>query len=145
VLALVHHQKSEFLLQLRDFDASILHPGHWGGFGGHREPEETPVEAMYRELNEELGFRPQRLEFVRRVWVERDDAETYVFACPVLPAVCEFTLGEGQEICWFKSTDILAGALPSQKWQRSFPVTPPLPPILSYFIGKDAAENSGSR
>ena len=39
-----------WLLQLRDDISTIIAPGHWGLFGGHLEPGETPAEAVQREL-----------------------------------------------------------------------------------------------
>ena len=45
-----------WLLQLRDDKESILYPGHWGLFGGHLDSEETPSEAVHRELLEEINW-----------------------------------------------------------------------------------------
>ena len=47
-----------WLLQLRDDKESILYPGHWGLFGGHLDPDETPSEAVHRELLEEINWKP---------------------------------------------------------------------------------------
>ena len=45
-------------LQLRDDIDTIIYPGHWGLFGGHVEPGETPAEAVQRELEEEISWSP---------------------------------------------------------------------------------------
>ena len=47
-----------WLLQLRDDIDSIIYPGHWGLFGGHLDPGETPVQALMRELQEEISWAP---------------------------------------------------------------------------------------
>jgi 8-oxo-dGTP pyrophosphatase MutT (NUDIX family) len=52
------HQQNKFLLQLRDDIPGIIYPGHWGLFGGHIEPGETPDVAVKRELLEEIGYSP---------------------------------------------------------------------------------------
>ena len=43
------------LFQLRDDIPNILYPGLIGLFGGHREPGETALEGVCREVHEELG------------------------------------------------------------------------------------------
>ena len=42
------HRNGQFLLQLRDNIPGIIYPGHWGLFGGHLEPGETPAVAVER-------------------------------------------------------------------------------------------------
>lgn len=45
------------LLQLRNSDKRFRHT--WGFFGGMCEKNETPFEALQRELVEEIGFMPE--------------------------------------------------------------------------------------
>jgi 8-oxo-dGTP pyrophosphatase MutT (NUDIX family) len=45
-----------FLMQRRDDIPEIWYPGAWGLFGGAIEPGETEVEALTRELMEEIHF-----------------------------------------------------------------------------------------
>jgi len=61
VTALLHTEDRRFLLQLRDDKPDIIMPGHWACFGGHLEPDETPEDAMVRELMEELTYRPGQI------------------------------------------------------------------------------------
>jgi len=138
VLALIHHEKKSFLMQLRDFKPNIIHPGHWGGFGGGLEPGETSRQAMCRELKEELGFYPSSLEFLQTLRVGEDSALVDLYSCPADPATNLFVLGEGQEIDWFPPSQILSGKLQSKKWRRSFPVTPPLPGLITQFLNAES-------
>jgi 8-oxo-dGTP pyrophosphatase MutT (NUDIX family) len=61
VVALLLTPDGRYVLQLRDPKPEIFYPDHWGCFGGAVETGESPVEAIVRELNEELGltFGPQ--------------------------------------------------------------------------------------
>ena len=65
VICLIHTDYSSYLFQLRDKKPDIHFPGHYGAFGGAIEGNETPKTACVRELEEELGFVPEDLEFFR--------------------------------------------------------------------------------
>lgn len=49
-------QDGQVLMQLRDNIPNIIYPGYWGFFGGHLEPGETPMEALKREIQEEINY-----------------------------------------------------------------------------------------
>jgi 8-oxo-dGTP diphosphatase len=55
-----------FLLQQRDNVPGIVHPGKIGLFGGHREPAETYLQCIVREVHEELSYfiAPERFEYL---------------------------------------------------------------------------------
>ena len=56
------------IAQLRDNIAGIFFPASWGCFGGGMEPGETTVEALVRELKEELDLTvaPAELRYFTR-------------------------------------------------------------------------------
>jgi 8-oxo-dGTP pyrophosphatase MutT (NUDIX family) len=56
VAAVVRLGDGRFLMQLRDARPDIWYPGTWGCFGGTVEGDESPIEALRRELREELEF-----------------------------------------------------------------------------------------
>jgi len=56
VAALLILDDGRYIMQLRDLKTHIFYPGHWGLFGGAVDPGETDIEALHRELHEELGF-----------------------------------------------------------------------------------------
>lgn len=55
VAALIRTSDGRYLLQHRDAISSIFYPDHWGCFGGAIEPDEEPLDALRRELQEELA------------------------------------------------------------------------------------------
>ena len=58
VAAIIVTEDRRYLLQLRDDIPGIFYPGHWGCFGGAIAAGETPLQALRRELAEELEFSP---------------------------------------------------------------------------------------
>lgn len=64
--SIIFDTDGHLLLQLRDDIPGIVQPGKIGLFGGHREPGETFLDCVVRELSEELSFRvpPERFERV---------------------------------------------------------------------------------
>ncbi|MER6617993.1 NUDIX hydrolase [Streptomyces xantholiticus] len=55
--ALLFNSRGEYLLHLRDANKPICDPGTWSLVGGAPEGEETPDEAIAREILEETGLR----------------------------------------------------------------------------------------
>lgn len=83
VAAILQDPDGRFLLQLRDNRPDISLPDHWAFFAGQVEPEESTDQAIWREIQEELCWRPQALQWfcesvqslprplrpiVRRIW-----------------------------------------------------------------------------
>ena len=56
VASLLVHEDGRYIMQLRDGKPGIFYPGHWGCFGGAVDPGETPIDALRRELREEIEF-----------------------------------------------------------------------------------------
>jgi 8-oxo-dGTP pyrophosphatase MutT (NUDIX family) len=54
--ALLTLADGRYLLQLRDDIPQIWYPGHWGLFGGGVDAGENEIDALRRELREELEF-----------------------------------------------------------------------------------------
>lgn len=54
---LLYNRQGEVLLQQRDDKPGLVYAGHWTFFGGAVEPDETPDDAILRELWEELELR----------------------------------------------------------------------------------------
>ncbi|MCX7771248.1 MAG: NUDIX domain-containing protein [Proteobacteria bacterium] len=81
VHVLVFNSRLELILQKRS-DKKELYPNYWDtSVGGHLMPGETYFEAGIRECMEELGFKPERLDFlysyIAKLPHETELVETY--------------------------------------------------------------------
>ena len=56
VAAIIVTPDRRFLMQRRDAHPHIWYPGAWALFGGGIEPGETELEALKREVKEEIDF-----------------------------------------------------------------------------------------
>jgi 8-oxo-dGTP diphosphatase len=63
---LLYKRDQSFLLQLRDFIPTIRLPGHWGAFGGTIDAGESALEGAYRELWEEICYKPKAISPFRK-------------------------------------------------------------------------------
>ena len=133
VLVFLHYHLNNFLLQLRDFKPDIVYPGCWGGFGGEIETGETPAQAGFREIREELGYRAFEMNYFQH-YDNFDNLNIYVFYSQMNKPPEELCLTEGQEIGMFNAENILSGSLVSKKYQKAFPVATPLPSIFRDFL-----------
>ena len=93
--AIIVTEDNRYLLQLRDDIPNIYYPGHWGCFGGAMDEGETPLQALRRELEEELEFSPVAGEEFTRI----DFDLTHLGQGRYLRAYYEFTV----------SAELLAG------------------------------------
>lgn len=66
VAALVQMEDGRYLMQHRDDIPEIWYPGHWGCFGGAVNDGEAPVDALRRELQEEIEFVPREPVYFTR-------------------------------------------------------------------------------
>ena len=123
-------------MQLRDFKPNIIYPGHWGFFAGHWKNHETAVDAMMRELNEELCWQPQILTYLGNIIVE-GNLRIHVHKCQLNCGWESLTLQEGQEIGAFTKEEIARNTLFSQKLKKRFQVTPISAEVFKRFIVKE--------
>ncbi|HBG25963.1 MAG: hypothetical protein A2Y10_13865 [Planctomycetes bacterium GWF2_41_51] len=97
----------EFLFQLRDNRLGLPHPNKWSLFGGGIEYGENPVQAILREVKEELGFnliaRELRLLFKK----ESKREKRYVFYYKLKEMPMKFKLNEGQKYEFLRFRNIL--------------------------------------
>jgi 8-oxo-dGTP diphosphatase len=134
VVIFLHKNFDSYLLQLRDFNASIIYPGHWGAFGGALEEGESPENAISRELIEEIGYAPEVFNFFRQSYKDIDKLNIYMFYSEMKISASELNLMEGTDLGMFTREDILTKKLYSQKLRKTFPIVPLLLEMFDEFF-----------
>lgn len=126
------YSSDRFLMQLRDNIPGIFYPGHWGFFGGHLDPGETPEAAVKRELWEEISYTPP---WVSEFGCYRDaKVLRHVFHAPLTVELEELVLKEGWDMGLLTPEQIKAGSCYSQKAAQVRPIGTPHQQILLEFM-----------
>jgi 8-oxo-dGTP diphosphatase len=122
-----------WLLQLRDDKESILYPGHWGLFGGHLDPDETPSEAVHRELLEEINWKPAS---PLKHWFTSQDGPriAHVFRGGLSVPVEQLTLLEGQDLKLTSKFELRQGSIWSDRRSESRPIAPGLDQVIKRLL-----------
>jgi 8-oxo-dGTP diphosphatase len=94
------------LLQHRDDVAGVKDAGKWSLFGGGIEPGEDPEAAMLRELDEEIGYRPERYHLFLVLYAR--DADFHLFLAEIEEPVERLRLTEGQGFAYLTPEAALA-------------------------------------
>jgi len=100
------------ILHLRDDKSWIPHPGCWSLFGGAVEPDETPYDAIVRELEEELGLRENAYRPRWQIIDHGGDGRLLtIFEVRTTYGPDQMTLTEGQGLQAFQLEEALAQRL----------------------------------
>jgi 8-oxo-dGTP pyrophosphatase MutT (NUDIX family) len=115
VAALLVLEDGRYVMQLRDVLADIFYPNHWGCFGGAVDPGEQPIEAIRRELHEELEYEVDaaaeftRFDFDFTRLGKRKVSRVYFEVFVPQGAFRRFVLREGAAMQAFAGSDLLVG------------------------------------
>lgn len=114
VAALLVAPDGRYLMQHRDPFPHLRVPDHWGLFGGRIEDGETPRQALFRELAEELEFTPRRADWFTESalavpQIGQEPTRKTFFVVPVtFDEIAAMVLHEGAEKGLFTLPDLMA-------------------------------------
>jgi 8-oxo-dGTP diphosphatase len=97
--AVLLHPDGRTLLQHRDDKPEIESPGLWSLFGGGLDEGESPAQAMLREIEEEVGYRPRAYRPL--VTFSGWGTLFHVYLAEVAAPLEQLTLAEGQGFGYF--------------------------------------------
>ena len=113
------------LMQLRDFDSRIRHPGTWSYFSGSIKIGEKPEQAVRRELLEEIGYVAGEItELGRLLIAEMNNLVSYTYCCTLDRPLDQLRLNEGVEMTLVSPEEIVGKRIYSQSLKQFFPVAP---------------------
>ena len=112
----------QYVLLLRGAPHKRLWANRLNGLGGHLEPNENVLEGALREIREEAGLSPERLDLCVLVHVAGDAGTPgvmlYVFVGeigrgPLAPSPLELPMGSSREgaLAWYPLADLPVGEM----------------------------------
>jgi 8-oxo-dGTP pyrophosphatase MutT (NUDIX family) len=113
VAALLVTRDRRFLMQQRDPVPHIWYPGAWGLFGGGIEPGESELDALRRELREEIALELGHATLFTRFRFDFDFAGAGAclrafYEVPIEPdVVATLRLGEGRDMRLIAGDEVL--------------------------------------
>ena len=102
----VIHSKDKILLQLRDQKPNIFYPGVWGLFGGSVDDGEKPIDALKRELFEEIDLEIKDAKLLFSWNHDKYNSILHFFLVPLTVELEKLCLNEGQRMDLFSIEQI---------------------------------------
>jgi len=104
-----------YVLQLRDASAAIAFPAHWGLFGGEVDKGESPLDAIRREINEELALDVAEWREVGSfayAAVSGEPSHSVIFAADITDRWASHLLREGEAAGMFHFEELPTPIIP---------------------------------
>ena len=99
VSAILMNSNGQVLLQQRDNNPQIRYPAHWALFGGSMEDGESAIEAVAREVKEEIDYDLQTFGLFRE-FIQNNKRE-FAFVGNITANLEDLSLSEGQGMAFF--------------------------------------------
>ena len=111
-------RNGDFLMTTRP--AGKAYAGHWEFPGGKLETNETVVDALRRELIEEIGVTIQNVQVWRSSVVDYPHALVRLTFCKISAWTGQLHMRESQQFAWqslpVRVEPVLAGTIPVLQW-----------------------------
>ena len=105
-LLILYNKDLKILLQHRSSDAKIM-PDYWAFFGGGIEKNEAPLDALYREIYEEINYIPKSPKLILKRDFKEDILKgTLYIYIDFFNEDKELILREGKGFGWFNKDEI---------------------------------------
>jgi len=116
-------RSNEILLAKRSADRTF-YPGVWDVVGGHCEGNETPTDALLRELEEELGVKALAFEEIATLEepqpAENGEANYHIFAVTAWTGEPRLLNAEHSELRWLSLDQALVLSLAHPRYGQLF-------------------------
>lgn len=123
VVSVLPFVSNKVLMQLRDQKKGLVFLGHWGFFGGEINKNETPLEAAFRETEEELNLKPRQVCLLGTDSVP-DRRFSYIFTFKLTEPLSRIELREGLDFGLISLDDIKKKVFFSKRLNKFFPIVP---------------------
>jgi 8-oxo-dGTP diphosphatase len=114
-MGLIRNQKGEYLLTKRHDTENPEHDGTWHIPGGGIEFGETPVEALKREMKEELRVEVKPINMIpfvaSNLWTSNTTQEHVIllcWVCTIVSGKIMLDMKEAVDYVWFSKEQILS-------------------------------------
>ncbi len=106
VVLIIIKNKDKYLFQLRDDNINIPYPNTWSLFGGGIEENETPKEALLRELKEETNIIVKNIKYLSEFLKKETKQKLYFFYGETDMKEEKIKVYEGQKAEYFNLSEI---------------------------------------
>ena len=103
---IIINSENKILLQLRDDKPGIVYPGCWAFLGGHAEKNETYLDAVNREIKEEINQDVCDIQIIGDIEIKEEGVSAVVFKGRLDVNESEIDLTEGQKVRFFSLDEL---------------------------------------
>lgn len=108
------NSKGKLLFVLRDNKPGIPYPNHWAEIGGAIESGEMPLEALIREIKEEISCEVKDIKFLGKRYDPKFDCKVFMFKGEISDNLEQIKLYEGEKLGFFNFEDLNKLPMPPQ-------------------------------
>lgn len=108
------NKDKEILLQLRDNKPGIYYPGYWGLLGGAADAKELDLEAIKREVKEEISYDLNNVKRIGKIKSlgRNKNFDLILFKGHINIPAEKIVLNEGRKVEFFKLKEALNLRIP---------------------------------